>query len=116
MGNTALNDEVPDFYGVLIASKQLHPFEPAHIAAQILCRHSVKHTHPTLQFAMDGVDMLNMINPFLVLSTGNAFMVQRKVPGEFVVTFMAVRAEDGTFAYASIIELFQVIRSHSSFA
>ena len=45
---------------------------------------------------MDGVDVLNTINAFLVLSTGNAFVVQRKVLGELIVTFMAVCAKNGT--------------------
>lgn len=97
MWNTTLNDEVLDFYCVLIAPRQFNPFKPAHIAAQIFCGHSVEGTHPPFQFAVDRVDVLYMVYSFLVLSTGNTFVVQRKVPCESIVTFMAVCAYYGIF-------------------
>ena len=70
--------------GILISPRQFNPIKPAHIAAQIFCGHSVEGTHPPFQFTVDGVDVLNMVYSFLVLFAGNTFVVQRKVPCEFI--------------------------------
>ena len=71
MWNTTLNDEVSDFYGVLIAAKQFNPFKPTHIAVQIFCGHALEYPHPPFQFAVNGVNMLYMVYPFIVFSPGN---------------------------------------------
>lgn len=59
-----------------------------------ICRNSLKSTHPSFQTAMEGIDVLNMINPFLhsfFFPVVYGFVLQTFNTGELFIILCCIR-------------------------